>query len=223
MQTAAAFALAPARPVVARLLTPAVAVWALGGAAAGLTAKLADESSVRWAADLGTYPALWVLVLVVVGWRSRTPGRAAVQSAAFFLAMTVTYYLYARLALGFAGGGHEGVWALAAVTVAPLAAAAAAWALRSARPPAAGAVLALLAALALAGGAVDQYLLAARGLLPPEVPLHPVQAVAELGVVVLAVFVAPRDWARRGWAAAMLLPAAWVVARIVDAGFGAVA
>ncbi len=95
--------------------------------------------------------------------------------------------------------------------------------LRGDRPFVAGAVMALLAALALSGGAVDQYLLAARGLLPPGFLLHRVQALAELSVAALAVFVAPRRWATRGWAAAMLLPAAWAVARIVDAGLGALA
>jgi len=41
------------------------------GVLAGVAAKAADESGWRWAADLGSYPAAWVLAVAVIG-RSAT-------------------------------------------------------------------------------------------------------------------------------------------------------
>ncbi len=37
------------------------------GLVAGALAKAADESGLRWAADLGSHPAAWVLVVALLG------------------------------------------------------------------------------------------------------------------------------------------------------------
>ena len=57
---------------------PAAALWLLPGVAllgvlAGVAAKAADESGLRWAADLGSYPAAWVLAVALLG-RLPRPG-----------------------------------------------------------------------------------------------------------------------------------------------------
>lgn len=49
----------------ARRRPGAVGVLALVGGLAGIAAKAADESGVRGAADLGSYPAAWVLAVAL--------------------------------------------------------------------------------------------------------------------------------------------------------------
>jgi hypothetical protein len=44
-----------------------VAGFVLLGVLAGVTAKAADESGWGWAADLGSYPAAWVLAVALIG------------------------------------------------------------------------------------------------------------------------------------------------------------
>ena len=59
------------------------------GVLAGVAAKAADESGPGWAADLGSYPALWVLAVGLVGRAAPGPRAAAVRAGVFFAAMTV--------------------------------------------------------------------------------------------------------------------------------------
>jgi hypothetical protein len=73
---------------------PAAAPWLLPGVAllgllAGVAAKAADESGLRWAADLGSYPAAWVLAVALLGRAAWSVPAAAARSAVFFAAMSV--------------------------------------------------------------------------------------------------------------------------------------
>jgi len=49
----------------------------VAGVLAGIAAKAADESGRRWAADLGSYPAAWVLAVALIGRCAGTPRAAA--------------------------------------------------------------------------------------------------------------------------------------------------
>ena len=71
------------------------------GVLAGIAAKAADESGMTWAADLGTYPAAWVLAVALIGRYAPTLLLAAVRAAVFFAAMTVAYYTWAAVVLNF--------------------------------------------------------------------------------------------------------------------------
>ena len=62
---------------------------ASAGLLAGVAAKAGDESGWRWAADLGTYPAAWVLAVALIGWAAPSPGVAALRSGISFAAMTL--------------------------------------------------------------------------------------------------------------------------------------
>src|SRR4051794_2658049 len=121
------------------------------GVLAGIAAKAADESSWTWAADLGTYPAAWVLAVALMGRQAPSPAAAAVRSAVFFAAMSVAYYGWAALVLGFGWTWLLGAWLVLSATAVPAAAVAAQWATR--RPgAAAGLLVAAAAGLVLGSG-----------------------------------------------------------------------
>ena len=102
----------------------------VGGLASGVAAKVADESGVSWLADLGTYPAVWVLVLAVVATLAPTIPRAALGASAFFVGMSVGYYAWASFVLDVGWSAQAYLWLGVALTVVPVAAAAAQWATR---------------------------------------------------------------------------------------------
>jgi hypothetical protein len=172
------------------------------GLVAGALAKAADESWPGWAADLGSYPAAWVLAVALLGRAAPTVRAAGVRSAVFFAAMSVAYYAWAALVLGF--GWHHRLlvaWLLLSATAVPAVAAAVQWATR--RPgPLPGALLAGAAGIVLAGGAVLA-----------DAAAHPVQAVADVVVAAVLVAVLPRHGRTRLWAPALLLPATWLAGR----------
>jgi hypothetical protein len=171
------------------------------GLLAGVLAKAADESGLRWAADLGSYPAAWVLAVALLGRAALTVRAAAARSAASFAAMSVAYYAWATLFLGFGWNRLLVAWLLLSATAVPAVAAAVQWATR--RPgPLPGALLAGVAGIVPAGGAV----LADAG-------AHPLQAVADVAVAVVLVAVLPRDARTRLWAAVLLVPATWLAGR----------
>jgi hypothetical protein len=171
------------------------------GLLAGVLAKAADESDLRWAADLGSYPAAWVLAVALLGRAAPTVHAAAARSAASFAAMSVAYYAWAALVLGFGWNRLLVAWLLLSATAVPAVAAAVRWAAR--RPgPLPGALLAGAAGIVLAGGAV----LADAG-------ARPVQVVADVAVAAVLVAVLPRDARTRLWAAVLLVPATWLAGR----------
>ncbi|NEK59944.1 hypothetical protein GCU56_18980 [Geodermatophilus sabuli] len=174
------------------------------GLLAGSVAKAADESSLAWAADLGSYPASWVLAVAVIGRAAATPRAAAVRAAVFFAAMSVAYYAWAALVLGFGWNRLLGAWLLLSVTAVPAVGAAAQWATRRAGPLPGG-LLAGAAGIVLAGGAVL-----------PGPGAHPVQAVADVLVAAVVVVVLPRHGRTRLWALVCLAPATWLAGSGLD-------
>ncbi|MCA0144364.1 DUF6518 family protein [Blastococcus sp. LR1] len=189
----------------------------LAGVLAGVAAKAADESGWRWAADLGTFPAAWVLAVALIGRCAPTVVAAAVRAAVFFASMTLAYYCYAAWVLHFGWNRLLPVWLLLSATTVAATAAGVRWAARRSGPlPAAG--WSLAAGIVLAGG---QFLplwrrvtgTAARG----EVLIHPVQGVVDAVVALVLVLVLPRDLPTRIWALVLLAPMTWLALRLFDA------
>ena len=175
------------QPTRERVSTPVLPACAGLGLVAGALAKAADESGWGWAADLGSFPAVWVLAVALLGRAAPTVRAAVARSAVFFAAMSVAYYAWAALVLGFGWNRLLVAWLLLSVTAVPAVAAAVQWATR--RPgPLPGALLAGAAGIVLAGGAV---LADARA--------HPVQAVADVVVAAVLVTVLPRHGRTRLW------------------------
>jgi hypothetical protein len=185
-----------------RVLTAAV----LTGALAGVAAKAADESGWAWAADLGSYPAAWVLVVAVIGRFAPSALSAAVRAAAFFASMTSAYYAWAAVVLDFGWSRLLPVWLVLSATAVAVTSAAAWWATR--RPgllP--GAAVALSAGLVLAGGEFLPLWRAVTGTAADgETVLHPVQGVVDAAVAGLLVVVLPRHCSVRLWGLLLLAP-----------------
>lgn len=186
------------------------------GVAAGVLAKVADESGVGWLSDLGTFFAFWVLVLILIAWRADSVPSAALRGVIFFVGLTVGYYAFSVLVLGFPGGQLARRWAALAFTAVPLLAAAVRWASRERGLLAAG-VVAGVAALALFDGHAVALLRDLTGSgLPPEIVRRPVQAVVEVGTALLAVALVARDSRTRVLAITLLFPAIWVMPEIME-------
>ncbi|MGY1689410.1 DUF6518 family protein [Geodermatophilus sp. SYSU D01105] len=198
-------------------VTPRALEWAvLSGLLAGVVAKAADESVLRWAADLGTYPAAWVLAVAVIGRAAPTVAAAAVRPAVFFAAMSVAYYAWAALVLGFGWSRLLVAWLLLSATAVPATAVGAWWATRrdGVLP---GAVMALTAGVVLAGGEAAALLWTLTGGAGPGAgTLHPVQGVVDVVGAVLLVAVLPRSGRTRLWALVLLAPATWLAGRGLD-------
>ena len=196
-------------------LGPVVAGQALLGALAGTAAKAADESGIGWAAQLGSDPAAWVLAVALIGWSAPGPGAAGLRSTAFFAAMTVGYYGWAALVLDFGWSPRLLVaWLVLSATAVPAVGVGVQWATRrSGALP--GALLALAAGTPLAGGAVVRLWWAWTGVLP-DAAARPVQAAVDVGVALLLVLLLPGRPATRLWALALVLPMAWLAARLLD-------
>jgi hypothetical protein len=185
------------------------------GAVCGVAAKVADGSGVRWLADLGTYPAAWMLSGAAIGRFAPTVGQGALRSAAFFVSMCLAYYGWAILVLGFPRGPQLYSWLALSVTAAPVLGAASWWATRQGGPVG-GAVMATAAATALSDGSVRQLWLGAAGQLPEGFPLRPGQAVFDVIVALTIALVLPRRPATRVWAGVLLIPMTLVAGRLVD-------
>jgi hypothetical protein len=61
------------RPTRDRVSAPVLPACVALGLVAGALAKAADESGSRWAADLGSYPAAWVLAVALLGGAAPRP------------------------------------------------------------------------------------------------------------------------------------------------------
>jgi hypothetical protein len=170
-----------------------LSVFAPLGVLAGIAAKAADESGWRWAADLGSYPAAWVLAVALIGRAAPSVGAAAARSGVFFAAMTLAYYAWAAWVLGFGWNRLLPVWLVLSASAVALTGAAVSWATRRAGPLP-GAALAGCAGIVLAGGAIRN----AGG--------HPVQAVADVAVAVVLVLALPGERSTRWWAVALVGP-----------------
>lgn len=188
---------------------------ALLGAVAGTVAKAADESGSDWAAQLGSDPAVWVLAVALVGRYAPGPATAAVRSAAFFAAMTVGYYTWAALVLGFGWDLRLlAVWLVLSVTAVPVVGAGVHGATRhpGVLP---GALLALAAGITLAGGAVPGTWDAWTGVLPGTAA-QPVQAAVDVVVALVLTLALPRHRPTRLWALSLAVPMTWLADRLLD-------
>jgi hypothetical protein len=188
------------------------------GVLAGIAAKAADESGVAWAAVLGSDPAAWVLAVALIGRCSRTLPLAAGRAAAFFAAMTVAYYAWAAQVLGFGWSPQLGPWLLLSTTAVAGAAVASWWGTRRSGPLP-GALMALAAGIALAGGAVRQLYWTWTGELP-DLAARPVQAAVDVVTALVLVLVLPRSWSTRLWALALTWPLAWLSASLLERLYG---
>ncbi|MDT0276742.1 hypothetical protein [Blastococcus goldschmidtiae] len=193
---------------------PAVGSFLLLGVLAGVAAKVADESGWRWAADLGSYPAAWVLAVALIARSAPSVATAAIRSAVFFAAMTVAYYTWAAAVLGFGWNSLLPVWLVLSGTAVAVFAAAVRWAdRRTGLGP--GAVIAGAAGLPIAGGEFADLWHAAVGTPAGSGRLDPVQAAVDAVVAVVLVVVLPCSSRTRLWAVAFLVPATVVAGTLL--------
>ncbi|WP_213814832.1 DUF6518 family protein [Glaciihabitans sp. dw_435] len=186
----------------------------------GVLAKAADNWGERWASDLGTYPALWILVMAVVGLVASTLTDAALGAVAFFVPMVVAYYGWSVLVLGYDPTLYVFAWGLLAVTLCP-ALTALAWQAIRRRGVLAGLVLGTMAGAILGEGPIWQFWLLINGGLPADFPMHPVQAIVDVLFATLIIFVIPRTRSARLWAFGFaILVAAAAPALMTAVGFG---
>ena len=196
------------QPIVRRPV--AAPVLAALGVVAGIAAKAADESGWGWARDLGSFPAAWVLAVALIGRLAPSWRAAVVRSAVFFAAMSIAYYAWAAEVLHFGWNRRLlGEWLVLSLTAVPATALAAWWASRrSGGIP--GALLALLAAIAIGGGVVRQQWGIWTGA-QPYLMAQPVQAVVDIVVALVLVLVLPLHWRTRLWAVVLTVPAVWLM------------
>ena len=179
------------------------------GVLAGVLAKIADESSWRWAADLGSFPAAWVLTVTLLGRFAPSWRAAGLRAAVFFVAMSIAYYAWAAEVLDW-GWNRQllGSWLVLSVTAVPATGLAAWWASR--RPGVLpGALLAVLAAIAFGGGVVRQQIGIWTGS-QPYLMAQPVQAAVDIVVALVLVLGLPQHWRTRLWAVALTVPVVWL-------------
>jgi len=203
---------AAGRPVRRARTTGLAALGALG-LLAGVAAKAADASGAPWLADLGSYPAAWVLAVALVARSAPSTRSAATGSAVFFAVMSVGYYGWAVGVLGFGLRPTLvllAAWVALSVTAVPAFAAVVHEACAR-RGPLAGVLLAGAAALAVADRTL--WLLVVR---PEGAVLHPVQGVVSAAVALVVAGVLPRHHRTRVVALALLVPAAVVATLAVD-------
>jgi hypothetical protein len=185
------------------------------GVLAGVAAKAGDESGWNWAGDLGSEPAAWVLVVALIGRYAPTVVLAASRAAVFFAAMTLAYYGWAVLVLGF-GYQPDLIVAWLALSASAVAAVAAGthWATRRPGLPS-GAFLALAAGIVLVGGAVRRVILWADGARLPEL-VNPIQVGVEVVAVLLITLMLPLHRSTRLWALALVLPMWWLAQELIE-------
>ena len=204
------------RQVTARLPWP---LWGLPGALAGAAAEFADGSPWQWAADLGTFPAAWVLVVALMARPAPSAGVAAARGAVFFTGMTLAYYAWGVWVRGFDLGVQLPVWLVLSVTAVPIFAVTVWWSTRRRTAPgalAAGALLAVAGAVVLARGMAGRLWAAGTGGLPDGVAVHPPQVVVDVVVVLVVTGLLPRHRPVRVWALGLLLPMALALRLLLD-------
>jgi hypothetical protein len=180
-----------------RLSGRVFAGFALLGVPAGIAAKAADESGLTWAAALGSYPAAWVMAVMVIGRSAPTLRAAAARAAVFFAVMTLAYYAWAAGVLGFGWNRLLPVWLVLSVTAVAAAAVAAWWGTRRAGALP-GALMAGAAGIVIAGHGTG------------------IQLVVDVAVAVVLVLLLPRHRSTRSWAVVLVLPMAWLAGHGLD-------
>jgi hypothetical protein len=192
-----------------------LAVLAALGVLVGIAAKVADESGLGWAADLGSDPPAWVLAVALIGRFAPTLPLAAGRAVTFFAAMTLAYYGWAVGVLGF---GYEPdlivAWLVLSATAVAAVAAVSRWGMT--RPGVvAGALVGLVAGTALVGGALRSVYLWWDGAVDGRA-LQPVQVAVEIVAVLIITLVLPRHRSTRLWALTLTLPLGWVAHLLIE-------
>lgn len=182
--------------------------WLAIGAGVGIGGAVLARVAPWPLAALPHYAAPYVLLLIAVGAAASTARSAAVTAAGCFLVFVLAYYLVVMVQFGAVPVLYAGAWALAAVTICPLAAAAVSAARLRAKYFAA-VVSAAAGAVALSDGAVGNLIRIAVGRGDPAFA-QPVLAVADLLVAGVALAVIPRRKTTRVLAVALLIPFAIV-------------
>ena len=189
---------------------PPLALLVALGFLAGVAARAAEASPWRWAAELASYPAVWVLAVAVIGRLAPSGRSSAARAAVFFAAMSVAYYAWAAEVLGFGWNARATIaWLVLSATAVPATSLLAWWASRrgGAIP---GVLLALLAAVVLVGGEAWRQAEIWTGAQPFLVG-RPVQATADVVVALVLLLVLPRQRSTRLWAVAATIPLCWLV------------
>ena len=185
----------------------------------GIAAKEADESQFRWAANLGNYPAAWVLILALIGRLSQGFVQAALRSSVFFVSMCLAYYAWARYVMEFPVDRDFYLWTALAVSAVPVIATIVRWA--SFRQGVfAGLTLASVGALAVADGLAWQLWWAwVLNEAPDDFPLQPFQGLLSIAVALVVAGGLPRHTSTRRYALVLLLPVAVLMRSLVDRVF----
>lgn len=184
-----------------------------------MVSKLADDSTLTWASDLGTYPAIWVLALALIARFSPDLAQAALRAVAFFVGLSLGYYAWSVFVLNFGIGRYLYLWGAVAVTAVPAVAVLLRWASWS-RGVLAGLAMAVAAGIALSDGTVTQLWWGLTDQLADDFPYRPVQAAADVLVALAVVALLPRHGATRAWGLVLLLPAVVLATVALNAFYG---
>jgi hypothetical protein len=199
---------------IARSTTRGLATAISSGLLAGVLAKLADQSTWRWATDLGTYPSAWIFALVVIAVIASSALRAGFLGGAFSVAAIVSYYAWSAIVLGFSVGLFPLLWMSVALVIAPVFAATIWIADQRGGIPSAIAA-AGVGGIMLADGPIQQFWNELTIGLPDDFPFHPVQAVfgVVFAVATIGMLVDSGRW--RVAAAALTVPLAVVASFLI--------
>lgn len=171
-------------------------------------------------AGLGTYPGLWLSVLVLIAWLNRDDVTSAIRhGVAYFVSLCVGYYLFSQLAFGYSGLGVVVFWLAASVTLVPATVSVVVWMVNmSAEAPAwqqfwLHVASGLLVAIPLAAAAT---VIAAVGWFSSP---HMGDTFAALAQVVFAMgicFILTKKWKRRVSSMVLAVALVWPVLGLFD-------
>lgn len=177
----------------ARASTPVLraSILVLAGVLLGIVASRASDSGVLWLLDLVSWPAIYVVLLVVLIRTSPSARIAATAALTIFVPFVIAYYGTMLISFGTYPHKYALVWLIGAVLLGPVAAL-----LHTAfrrRDWAASLASALLAAGALADGSL--LLLLQRG--DDEARVHVVQILVDLLCAAWVICIANRTAPKR--------------------------
>ncbi len=187
-----------------------LAVSTLAGAGLGAAAKYADQSTLPYLGDIGTYFGFWVLVVTVVGTTSPSRPTAVVRASLAMASMVAAYYVATYVYFGVVPVRDLVVWGTVALTGVP-SLAAIVWPARRKGWDAAVALAVPVGLLVAEALTLRHYLV--RG-------LHLGPLAFDLVAAVLLLWLLPPTWAQRLRSAVMVLPVALVGAWVISIGFG---
>lgn len=182
---------------------------AAAGGLLGLASKLGDQWVSGAFALVFSGPAPYAAAMIAIGWFARRPLSAAFDSAAFFVALCLTYYAAAAWVFRFPVGNDSYFWVGLALTGCPLGSAV----IRAARDSRwVWILLGMVAVFALGVGAGRLYAIA-QAQSPLSNSDQALAGAAEVALGLLVVALAKRPWRVGG---AMLVA---VIAAVAMAAF----